>query len=147
MAPEKETPESSSTPSRTAKRKSSDFPPAPNSSTKRQKKEEAKTPGKDFKSKSVHKTHMVTIPAKGATPKITTPKDLILKSPSKDVKTPKENQRRSVKSPMVKTPAKDETLKIITPEDAILESPQDANLKTPKAPSTSSLFQVENSKS
>ena len=136
VAPEKETPEG--TPSRTVKRKISNSPPAsaPNSKNKRQKKEVAETPGTDSKSTSAPKTPMVTTPAKGATPKITTPKDLILESPSKDVKTPKENRRRSVKTPMVRTPAKGETPKVTTPKDAILETPQDGKLKTPKTPAT-----------
>merc|ERR1719264_2268172 len=136
VAPEKETPEG--TPSRTVKRKISNSPPAsaPNSKNKRQKKEVAETPGTYSKSTSAPKTPMVTTPAKGATPKITTPKDLILESPSKDVKTPKENRRRSVKTPMVRTPAKGDTPKITTPKDAILESHQDDKLKTPKTPAT-----------
>lgn len=131
-----EVPESSSTPSRTAKRKTSISPPAPKSSTKRQKKEVAKTP-ETSKSKSVPKTPMVNTPARGATPKITTPRDAILESPTKDVKTPKENKRRSVKTPMVRTPAKGETPKITTPKDAIFESPnKDVKAKTPKTPAT-----------
>ena len=130
-----EAPESSSTPSRTAKRKTSISPPAPKSSTKKQKKEVAKTP-ETSKSKSVPKTPMVHTPPSGATPKITTPKDLILESPAKNVKTPKENKRRSIKTPMVRTPAQGETPKIFTPKDAIFESPKDAKAKTPKTPAT-----------
>ena len=125
-----EVPESSSTPSRTAKRKTSISPPAPKSSTKRQKKEVAKTP-ETSKRKSVLKTPMVDTPLDKVT--ITHPRDAILESPTKDVKTPKENKRRSVKTPMVRTPNKGETPKITTPKDAIFESPKS---KTPKTPAT-----------
>ena len=72
------------TPSGSTKRKSSASPP-PRSAGKRPKKDMVKTPELASKSKSVPKTPMVNTPAKGATPKITTPKDAILESPKKNV--------------------------------------------------------------
>ena len=118
------------TPSGSSKRKSSASPP-PRSVGKRQKKDIVKTPELASKSKSVPKTPMVNTPAKGATPKITTPKDAILESPKKNVTTPKEKRLNSVKTPMVGTPAKGETPSITTPKDAILESPK-KDVTTPK---------------